>query len=504
MQDYTDLPNDKSCHFEAAFNQFNDIVKSLIAETSLEKPHGDIERSLSLEGTELLRRLLQAHFDWRSDQELPQAHIEGGDGQTRTHRRKQVKRELSSVFGKITYHRMSYSAPGAEGLCPMDGVLNLGTKKYTDGLKERICVEVSKASFDECVQSIAAYTGSQVGKRQCEQIIADTSQGFESFYAGTSINEESTSDLLVISTDSKGIVMINKDLRLATKQAAEKSAEAGSKARLSPGEKSNRKRMATTAAVYTVASSARSAEQVMSRAKDNMKPSRPEVKNKRVWASVERGKRTVISEAIEEALSRDPTQQRGWVVVVDGEINQLHCIHKELEACGAHATIVLDFIHVLEYLWKAAYCFHPAGSEQAERWVEDKALKILQGKSADVAAGMRRSATRQALSQGNRKEIDKCAGYLQNNRAYLKYDKYLKAGYPIASGVIEGACRHLINDRMDITGARWGLKTAEAVLKLRSLRSSGDFEQYWEYHKQRELERNHLVKYQGQKLPKVA
>ncbi|MCH9691528.1 MAG: hypothetical protein K0U59_05635 [Gammaproteobacteria bacterium] len=136
MQAYTDLPNDKSCYFEAAFNQFNDIVKNLIAETSLKKSHGDTEQSLSLslEGTELLRRPLQVHFDWRSDQELPQAYIEGGDGQTRTHRRKQVKSELSSVFGEITYHRMSYSTPGAEGFCPKDGVLNLGTRKYMERL----------------------------------------------------------------------------------------------------------------------------------------------------------------------------------------------------------------------------------------------------------------------------------------------------------------------------------------------------------------------------------
>ena len=127
--------------------------------------------------------------------------------------------------------------------------------------------------------------------------------------------------------------------------------------------------------------------------------------------------------------------------------------------------------------------------------MQEKALGVLKGNSSDVAAGMRRSATRQNLSQNSRTAVDKCADYLLNNRPYLTYNIFLEKGYPIASGVIEGACRHLINDRLAITGSRWGLKTAESILKIRSMRSSGDFEEYWIYHKAKECERNHLEKY---------
>ncbi len=211
--------------------------------------------------------------------------------------------------------------------------------------------------------------------------------------------------------------------------------------------------MATTAAVYSVTPSIRSAEQIMGCSKEE-RAKRPKIENKRVWASVERGEEAVIKEAISEALSRDPNQQRDWVVVVDGEINQLSYIHKTLAATKASATVIVDFIHVLEYLWKAAYSFHAVSSEEAEQWVTERALKILQGKSTEVAAGMRRSATLKNLSQEKRKAVDKCAGYLHNNKPYLKYDEYLTAGYPIATGVIEGACRHLINDRLGITGSR--------------------------------------------------
>jgi hypothetical protein len=126
--------------------------------------------------------------------------------------------------------------------------------------------------------------------------------------------------------------------------------------------------------------------------------------------------------------------------------------------------VTLDFIHVLEYLWKAAHCFHRSGTDEAEAWVRARALRILQGHSSHVAAGMRRSATLQKLPPDARKGVDSCADYLLKYRDYLRYDENLRRGLPIATGVIEGACRHLIKDRMDITGARWGLSGAEAVL----------------------------------------
>ncbi len=168
------------------------------------------------------------------------------------------------------------------------------------------------------------------------------------------------------------------------------------------------------------------------------------------------------------------------------------------------ATVTLDFIHVLEYLWRAAHCFHAAGSDEAEAWVRERALRILQGRASHVAAGMRRSATLRKLASEARKGVDRCADYLLKFRHYLRYDKNLLQGLPIATGVIEGVCRHLIKDRMDITGARWGLPGAEAVLKLRSLRSSGDLEEYWSFHRARACERIHGAKYAGHQLPRAA
>ena len=203
----------------------------------------------------------------------------------------------------------------------------------------------------------------------------------------------------------------------------------------------------------------------------------------------------VTEEVFQEVLRRDPERRRPWVMLVDGQPQQLEQIKRCITHHNAGVTLVLDFIHVLEYLWSAAFCFYAKGSEEAQAWVLERALQILRGKASDVAAGMRRAATLRGLSRKAREGVDDCADYLLKYRHMLRYDEYLTQGLPIATGVIEGACRHLIKDRMDITGARWGLESAEAILKLRSLRSSGDLEAYWEFHKAQELKRNHTSRY---------
>ena len=148
-------------------------------------------------------------------------------------------------------------------------------------------------------------------------------------------------------------------------------------------------------------------------------------------------------------------------------------------------------LNLPEYVWKAAHVFHREGSPELACWAWTRVRDILEGKARRVAASMRRAATVAGLARDARKPVDTCADYLLKYAPYLHYDRYLAAGYPIATGVIEGACRHLVRDRMDLTGARWRLVDAEAVLKLRALRASGDFDADWDFHEAREYERNH-------------
>jgi len=164
-------------------------------------------------------------------------------------------------------------------------------------------------------------------------------------------------------------------------------------------------------------------------------------------------------------------------------------------------TILIDLVHVLEYLWKAAWSFHREGDRAAEEWVARHAQRILQGHAANVASAIRRQATKRGLTPARRAGADKCAAYLTNKAVYLDYPTALQNGWPIATGIIEGACRHLVKDRMDLTGARWGLDGAEAILKLRAIRANGDFDQYWAFHLNQEHQRVHQSRYADNTLP---
>lgn len=152
-------------------------------------------------------------------------------------------------------------------------------------------------------------------------------------------------------------------------------------------------------------------------------------------------------------------------------------------------------------MWKAACVFCAEATRELEDWVGARLLKILQGRACQVAAGIRRSATLRGLSPVERKAADTAANYLLRYSAYLRYHEYLVAGLPIVTGVIEGACRHLVKDRMELTGARWSLAGAEAVLRLRALRSSADFDDYWRFHEAQEYQRNHAALYAAGKAP---
>jgi hypothetical protein len=212
----------------------------------------------------------------------------------------------------------------------------------------------------------------------------------------------------------------------------------------------------------------------------------------------------VIADAFAEAHRRDPAQTKRWVAVVDGSDPQLARLAKTAQRSGGvPLTIVLDVMHVAEYLWSASLAFHAEDSPERETWVSERLLAVLEGRASGVAAGMRRSATRRALAAAERTAVDAGARYLLNHKAFLRYHEYLAAGFPIASGVIEGACRHLVKDRMDVTGARWSLAGAEAVLQLRALRASGDFDAYWQFHEQQEYARTHAARYQDGKVVAV-
>ena len=496
--------------YAAAEAAFSEAKAYLSSREALQMSESDLERELHRRGQALMRKLLQGHLDQRSPGEAA-GPVEGADGVERSERRVH-ERAMETIFGTVEVERVGYARAGHESLHPLDAALNLPVERYSLEVRRRVAEAAASRSFDEALWDLSRHTGAEVPKRQAEQLAVRAAEDFDAFYEArrAAAGEPAPAESVVVLTfDGKGVVLHREDLREATRKAAERRRRQREQLspfkRLKPGEKKHSKRMATVAAVYAVAPFVRSGEeflqslmprQPVAKTKKAKTPAvRPRPVAKRVWASLEREPWEVIAEAMLEAERHDPERVKRWVVLVDGAETQLDLVEAGAAAYGVDATVILDIIHVVEYVWKAAHVFHREGSLELAHWAWTRVQRILAGKASRVAAAMRRAATVAGLPRDKRKPVDTCADYLLKYAPYLHYDRYLAAGYPIATGVIEGACRYLVRDRMELTGARWRLVGAEAVLKLRALRASGDFDAYWDFHEAREYERNHAQRY---------
>lgn len=347
-------------------------------------------------------------------------------------------------------------------------------------------------------EAITEPTGAQGPQRQAEARCQRAAQDVDAFYAPRRAQPqepqaEAAGSIVVLTTDGPGVPMRQEALRPQTRKAAEPSTHQ-LRTRLSKGEKRHRKRRAPVASVYSIAPYGRSADALvreLAPVHEVRTERRPQPQGTRVWASGRQAPQAVIAEMFDEAHGRDPEGTRPWGVLVDGQEPQRRRLRQEITRRSVTVTLLLDLCHVLESLWAAAFACHAEGSAEAARWVRTPLLAWLRGRASQVAAAMRRSATGRAFTASKRAAVAKCAAYLLKSRDMLRYDQYRAAGYPIGTGVIEGACRYLVKDRMERTGARWSLDGAEAVLRLRALWTNRDFEQYGVFHLHREYERHY-------------
>ena len=499
------LPCPLADPFAAADQAYATITEFLRSEEAWQVKHSELERQLDGMGRELMRKLLQAHLDLRQPgQAIEPVRDAAGTALTPT---PVHGRSLESIFGTVEVARTGYGAAGTPSLHPLDGALNLPPEKYSLEVRRRVAIEAAKSSFDEGIKTLEMYTGAHVPKRQFEQQVIGAAQDFEAFYADRQTRARAdphTAPILVLTVDGKGVVMRPEDLREPTQRAAAARAKTFT-ARLGGRGRLHAKRMASVAAIYTVEPFARTPQQILpeSPTLQETGPARPRPEHKRVWASLAQSPEAVIREMFEEAAHRDPTRQKRWVALVDGNLPQIDHLQQLAEERNIPLIILVDFIHVAQYVWKAAGALFPDQELAQDRWTRAHLLEILRGKASLVAAGIRRSATLREMAAAERKPVDDCADYLLHYSPYLQYDKALAAGVPIATGVIEGTCRYLVEDRMNLTGARWSLTGAEAVLRLRALRSSNDFDAYWKFHEQQEYERHHASHYADHRVPET-
>jgi len=477
------------------------LEDALSNDEAMRAPLHEIERMLETQGREMLRAMMQAHFDLRSEQER-RVEVHSADGVEHAKVRR-GSRKVETKFGEVELDRNLYQAPEADALAPLDAAMELADEKYSYEVRRIVAEAAARVSFDEVVELVQKQSGAQVPKRQAEELAVRAARDFDAFYRDRLREPEENDHLLVLSFDAKGIATLHRDLREATRRKAEKTPRR-LETRLVKGEKPNRKRMAEVATVYSIEKWPRTIGDVLHGVHDKREKAerRPRPTNKRVWASIVHSPQRVISDAFDEAFRRDPDQRRRWVVLVDGNKDQLARIKRAARDIGVEITIVLDIVHVLEYLWSAAYAFHPEGSTEAEQWVECRMLALLNGRSGgEIAKSLRAMIKTHQLDADTAEPVEDAVKYLVNNTRLLHYDRALADGLPIATGVIEGACRYLVKDRMGRTGAVWSAAGAEAVLRLRALRTSGDFDDYWLFHLAKEHERTHKSRYANGDVP---
>ncbi|WP_327669553.1 MULTISPECIES: ISKra4 family transposase [unclassified Streptomyces] len=485
--------------FARAVSFFTQLTCDLSGPSTLALPHQEVEEMAAMRGRELARLLLQAHLDLRASREEAELSALGpcsraalSDGRTRLERGH--NRELATVVGTVRVTRCALRSPGRPNCYPADAVLGLPNERHSLGVRRLAVLEAVRGSYDTAMEAITRSCGKVVGKRQVEHLVRAAAVDVAAFYAARTPMPASAATLLVLSVDGKGIVMRPGHLREATRKAAER-AQRTFRTRLAIGEKGNRKRMATLAAVYDADPAVRRPHDVIAPpgGRSTLRVPRPGPKAQAKWltGSVEHDPEYIIAAAFDQAQARDPQHRRSWVVLVDGARHQLDLIQAEAKRRGVNIHIVLDLVHVIEKLWAASRCFHAPADADAEDWIAVKAARILRGSAQQAADEIRAEADRRKLTGDQRTAADKACQYLDNNADFVHYDQALAAGWPIASGVIEGAARHLVADRLDITGSRWSVPGAEALLILRAIISNNDFPAYWNFHVQAEHQRLH-------------
>ena len=426
------------------------------------------------------------------------APVRGADGVTRRAVETGHRRLLASIFGTVTVGRCAWRAQGRVNVYPADAALRLPRLRHSHGLRRLAALEAVRGSFDQATEAIGRRCGQVVGKRQVEQLTVAAAADIDAFYQAVAPQPCTDATVLVVSVDGKGVVMRPEALREATLKAA----QAKGPGPIAPGWPAARSRHANGWPPWgwsttpprppprhdVVAVPAAGAE---GRSGQRGRRVGPTAQAKWLTGSVTQPSEQVIAAVFDQAEQRDPTHRRTWVVLVDGARHQLDLVRAEAARRGIPVHILVDLIHVLEYVWKACWCFHADGDPHAQAWVATHAISVLSGHAAQTIAAIDQQAVHAGLPDGQRRGVDACIGYLTAKQELLDYQTALERGWPIATGVIEGACRHLIGDRLDISGARWGLAGAEAVLKLRALKTNGDFDRYWRFHLAREHHRVH-------------
>lgn len=480
MTDETELL--KSENLDAVFAE---LKRSILSAARAGIPVHELEQAVWQRVLQMGRESLGMFFRLVGPGDCGQT-IELPDGRVCQRLPELHSRRYVSLFGEFQLARVVYGSREGQEIefVPLDNRLQLPKSVFSYVLQDwdqAFCVE---DAFGVASTTVARILGLEQSVGSLEHMNVEMARDTEAFRLNRPEPEPATEgEILVASADGKGIVM---------RRSPEDPKPA---AHPSKGDKLSKKKMGVVGAVYTVAPYVRTAEQVVAalfRDEQTPKPPpRPKPQNKRVWASLEQegkisGQQAVFLWMLWEVALRDLTQEKLLVCMHDGQESLWEARTKYLR--HKNSVDILDLLHVTPRIWKAAHVFHAEGSDEAEQFVRERLLRILQGKASGVIRGLREMASKRGIKGSKKTALTKVCAYLANNLDRMHYDEYLAKGLPIATGVIEGACRHLVKDRMERAGMHWRLEGAQAMLDLRSTYVNGDWDEYQQYRIDRERE----------------
>ena len=394
-------------------------------------------------------------------------------------------RRYVSIFGEFQLKRTAYGSREGQKIefVPLDNRLQLPESAFSYLLQDwdqSLCVE---EAFSKAGRTLQRMLGLRQSVDSLERMNVQMAERVEDFREERQLPPAAEEgEIFVSSGDGKGVVMRRSE------------GEEPIPTHRTKGDKASRKEMAIVGAVYSVDRYVRTPEDVVAALfadkhdqHDQPKPKRPKPCHKQTMASLaytdaegtHSGIEKTYTWMLEELWKRNRGFTKEMVHLCDGQESLRHARVRHLPA---HNTVdILDLLHVTPRLWQAAHLFHPEKSSEAEEFVRARVLKILQGKAELVVRGLREMGTKRKLTGSKRATLARVCAFYESNYDRMRYDDYLAKGYPIATGVIEGACRHLVKDRMERAGMHWTRQGAQAMLDVRSVHNNDDWEEYQQF-----------------------
>jgi len=450
--------------------EFESLLDFVTGEQARTAKADSIERGLFKMLLKLGAKLLQLFFVERS-QACSRQSVQHQSGEELPYHR-DTKRVYFSIFGKTFIERPYFYKQGVGVQTPLDAELGLGEDRYSDLLREVTeYLAVYNVYGGKNADFLERLFGFKLSTRALQQNVAEDAESVETYYAQKPPpGPESEANILVVQADGKGIPMVLEQDEVPEVQA-----------RLGKGQKHGRKKEAIVTTVYTITAAPRTPAEVSASFFSENQPekmprkvSKPQ--NKHIWATLD-GKDVALSRLSKQVALREGTHIQHRVALCDG----CEALQSRIVLQFQKFILILDFVHANEYLWAAANSLLGETSEQRLEWVKSRTRQILSGQTAQVIAELHLIAKNKKTKVSQRKQLTKTAHYFERNLPYMDYQTYLSLGYPIASGVIEGACRHFVKDRFELSGMRWLQTGAENLLRLRAVAENEDWDAYQTY-----------------------